>query len=133
MLSLHCRKRSGVATASRLLRLCNYHSYPDPDEVPVIKTNLSSVQKQIEKSKGPWKDEFLGMKNKFNVATCFPGVKEAAIDAKAPPPVPEMTKLDNGLTVVSIKTPDMTMSSFAFLINAGRYALVLKMEAESIY
>lgn len=60
------------------------------------------------------------MKKKFDIATCFPGYKESFVDAKTQPaPVPEMTKLDNGLTVVSIKTSDMTMASFSFLINAG--------------
>jgi hypothetical protein len=80
------------------------------------------VQKQIEKSNGPWQEEFLEIKKKFNIATCFPGYEESFVDAKTQPaPLPEMTKLDNGLTVVSIKTPDMTMASFSFLINAGRY------------
>lgn len=120
MLSQHCRKRSG-ALASRLLRVCNYHSYPLDNEVPVIKTNISTVQKQIKKSEGKWNEEFLEMKKKFDISTSFPGFEETFVDAKKQDaPVPEMTKLENGLTVVSIKTPDMAMTSFAFLINAGR-------------
>ena len=121
MLSQHCRKRSGVALTSHFLRVCNYHSYPLDNEVPIIKNNLSSVQKQIKKSEGRWQEDFLGMKNKFDISTCFPGYEESFVDAKTQSaPLPEMTKLENGLTVVSIKTPDMTMASLAFLINGGR-------------
>lgn len=34
---------------------------------------------------------------------------------------PQITKLENGLTVVSVEADDMTMSSFVFLIKSGRY------------
>jgi hypothetical protein len=44
------------------------------------------------------------------------------VDAKnTTAPLPEMTELENGLKVVSITTADMTMTSLAFLIDAGRY------------
>lgn len=110
-----------MAVISNLLRACNYHSYPDANEVPIVKTNLSTVKKQFEKDKGPWANELLEMQKKYDITSCFPGVKETFVDAKTTAvPVPEMTQLDNGLKVVSITTPDMTMSSFCFLINSGR-------------
>jgi len=109
-----------VALTSRLIGVSNYHTYPEPGEVPILSTSRSTVPKQIEKSKGPWKDEFLGIKNKFNIAKAFPGFEETQMSAKnTAAPVPDMTRLDNGLKVVSIATPDMTMSSFAFLVDAG--------------
>jgi hypothetical protein len=125
MLSLYCKKRiisSAGLVPSKFLRACNYHSYPEPGEVPIIKTTRSTVEKKFEKSKGPWKDEFMGIKNKFNIATAFPGFEESSVDAKnTTAPLPEMTQLENGLKVVSITTADMTMTSLAFLIDAGRY------------
>ena len=104
--------------------VCSYHTYPQPGEKPLITKHKSTVQKQLDKSSGQWEDELKKLKNKFNVSSRFPGYEESSVDAKTrAAPEPEMTKLDNGLTVVSLDTVEKTMKSFAFLIKSGRFVI----------
>lgn len=60
------------------------------------------------------------MKKKFDMTSCFPGFKETRVEAgKMHAPVPEVTVLENGLTVTSMETIDSTMCSLSFLVNTG--------------
>lgn len=120
MLTRFSTNRRSVLVASRVLRVCAYHTYPEPGEVPVITESRSSTPKRLDKSIGPWSQELIEIKKKFDITTQFPGFEGVSGNAKTQAaPQPEMTKLDNGLTVVSIDNAEKVMTSFAFLINSG--------------
>ena len=91
-----------------------YHSYPDPDDVPVITTAKSDVSKKLNKEEV----EFQEMK-KFNMQKDFkiPFGKEVPSFAQQPKTL--LTKLPSGLTVASQDMPGL-MSSVALLVKSGR-------------
>lgn len=97
-----------------MLQSRGYHSYPDPNEKPVITTSVSSVEKQIKDKNGK---EFT-LDSKFNLEKMFPGVPVSkGINSSVAPEV-KSTILSNGLTVATQEMPGL-MSSFAFMIGTG--------------
>lgn len=91
-----------------------YHSYPDPNEKPIINTFTSKHTKVLDKAN----PEF-SLNSVFKMSTPFPGVPvSSGINASAPPPT-LFTTLNNGLTVASQDIPGM-MSSIALIVRTGR-------------
>ena len=101
--------------------VCAYHSYPDPKEKPILTDTKSNHVKTINKNEQPWSEEFKSLKNRFDMSTSFPGFENSGSSSVVnSAPLPMCSKLDNGLTVVSIDSSDNTMASFAFLVKCGR-------------
>lgn len=91
-----------------------YHSYPDPNEKPVVKTSVSKYEKSIDKA-----TLSLALDSKFKVDTLFPGVPVSKGIGATPPPPTLSTVLDNGLRVASQEMPGL-MTSIAILVRTGR-------------
>jgi hypothetical protein len=106
-----------------------YHSYPDPDEIPIIthytpsspspslSSSLASLSSSSPSSIEKMKERFSLRQTQLKNESLVPKRNAKAF-------VPEITKLENGLTVVSTEADDMTMSSFAFLIKSGRFTFL---------
>lgn len=90
----------------------SYHSYPDENEVPTITHSISSVQKQVDKTG-------FDLDKKFAFDRPFPGVPQPQGIVDSTIPKPNITKLDNGLTVASQDVPGL-MTSFALIVRTGR-------------
>lgn len=93
--------------------LQSYHSYPDPDDKPVITSAKSTVKPKLDKSS-------MKLDSKFRLDKIYPGFSASDKSNNLPAPKTEMTKLANGLTVASQDVPGL-MTSFAFMVRAGRY------------
>jgi hypothetical protein len=92
----------------------SYHSYPDPNEKPIIHTSKSTQAKTYNKD-----DPAFQLAAKFKLDKLFPGVDMATgIGATQSPPT-ITTTLDNGLSVASQELPGM-MTSIALLVKTGR-------------
>jgi hypothetical protein len=103
-----------VARAGAAMGCRNYHSYPEPNEVPVITTKKAEVGVKPTKNE----EEFRAMK-KFDVKKVY-GVGEAATVSSVPSQPPtRITRLRNGLTVASQDMPGL-MSSIQLLVKSGR-------------
>ncbi len=95
------------------LLLCEYHSYPDPSDTPIVSKAKSEIKKQLEKMVR------FDLHEKFKLDAVFPGTPISAGISKNAPPKTLSTKLNNGITVASQDMPGM-MSSFAVIVRAGR-------------
>lgn len=96
-----------------------YHSYPDPNETPIVKTSTSNHAKVLDKTSPEY-----SLNSVFKMDNPFPGVPVSkGINASAPPPT-LYTSLSNGLTVASQDIPGM-MSSIALIVRTGRYNYIL--------
>jgi hypothetical protein len=92
-----------------------YHSYPDPNEKPVINVTQSTHAKTYDKTLPDFK-----LDQKFRMENQFPGTPVSTGIGATPPPPTLTTVLDNGLTVATQDMPGM-MSSIAIIVRAGRY------------
>lgn len=90
-----------------------YHSYPDPDEKPIISQTISSAAKTVKKDNAQY--EHL---ERFDMHKPFTGTENLGVADTSSQPPTRTSKLDNGLTLASIHTPGL-MASFAFIVNAG--------------
>lgn len=104
--------RHSVASA---VNFRGYHSYPDPNEVPVIKTSQPSSPKVYDK-----KTPEFQLDQKFKMDDIFPGVPVSKGIGSSPPPPTLYTTLANGLTVASQEMPGL-MTSVALIVRTGRY------------
>jgi hypothetical protein len=93
----------------------SYHTYPDPKEEPKISSIVSNATKTLDKSRN---DFALDSKFKFEIP--FPGTNIPGEKSDTSPPQIVSSVLDNGLTVATQEVPGL-MSSFTFLVKAGRY------------
>lgn len=106
-----------LSTTIKVPQIRSYHSYPDPDETPKITQSVSDVKKQLDKT--PFQ-----LQKSYSFAKPFPGAPTSkGIDTHSKL-VTSVSKLDNGLTVASQDLPGL-MTSFAFIVKAGRYPLSL--------
>ena len=96
----------------------SYHSYPDPNEKPNITYAKANAQKTLNKQ-----DKEFQLDNRFKLDNLFPGTPISKGISKDNAPKTIVSTLDNGLTVASQEMPGL-MSSFAFLVKAGRYKLI---------
>ena len=94
MLRISSHLKGRKEYAFRILSANNYHSFPDPDEKPIISTNKSNVQKTVDKS-----DLFL--KEDFKINNKSPKVDGGLVGSKTITPITECTTLSNGLKVAS--------------------------------
>ena len=110
-----------------------YHSYPDPNEAPIItqyQHNPSASSSSLQKKKA-YSSEMIQQLANLKYRLSFEKVdpmaqpKQRDLDLIKKEISPQITKLENGLTVVSVEADDMTMSSFVFLIKSGRYGSLL--------
>lgn len=100
--------------------LCrSYHSYPDPNEVPIISSFKSAVTKQLDKSQSPF-----NLDKKFRLDKAFPGIPITSGNTSSQYPKTYVSKLDNGITIASQDLPSL-MSSFTVIVGAGRFLLNL--------
>lgn len=90
-----------------------YHSYPDPNEKPVIQQTRSDVTKQLDKSQPEFK-----LHDKFKLDKLFPGTPVSKGIGSAPPPDTVSTKIENGLTVASQDLPGL-MTTIALVVRTG--------------
>lgn len=94
---------------------CGYHSYPEPDEKPIITATKSEVApKRFDKTLPEFK-----LKESYGLSQVFPGTPISKGIIKTSPPKTVSTILANGLTVATQEMPGM-MSSFALLVRTGR-------------
>eukprot|EP00607_Mallomonas_marina_P000776 CAMPEP_0182431346 /NCGR_PEP_ID=MMETSP1167-20130531/48485_1 /TAXON_ID=2988 /ORGANISM="Mallomonas Sp, Strain CCMP3275" /LENGTH=425 /DNA_ID=CAMNT_0024617591 /DNA_START=239 /DNA_END=1517 /DNA_ORIENTATION=- len=91
----------------------SYHSYPDPNELPVITSKVSDYKKTVSKDG----KEFEAMK-KFSMGKVFAGVPQSLGIKNTKAPETEVSYLPNGLTVASQELPGL-MSSFALIVGTG--------------
>lgn len=92
-----------------------YHSYPDPNEKPVVFQSKSEAVKQIlSKSSSQFT-----LDKKHSLDSIFPGTPLSKGISNSAPPHTISTILPNGLTVATQEMPGL-MSSFAFLVRTGR-------------
>jgi hypothetical protein len=92
-----------------------YHSYPNPEERPVIST--TQAPKEMKKLFKDGSDFYLH--DKFRLDLPFSGTPpfKPIVSSKTPPTL--STRLENGLTVATQETPGL-MSSIAFIVRTGR-------------
>jgi hypothetical protein len=123
MLGRILSKQIKISRSSSLQTLCrSYHSYPDPNEVPVITHYQHKPQQETGKIRSPEMiQQIADLKYRLSFDKVDPlnNQTEKNIHPKIEI-LPQITKLENGLTVVSVEADDMTMSSFVFLIKSGR-------------
>ena len=91
-----------------------YHSYPDPNEKPIINTATSTVNKTITNKDTT---EFQ-LDRSFKLDQPFPGVPISRGIGSLTQPTTMTTKLENGLIVASQEIPGM-MTAFALIVRAG--------------
>ena len=96
-----------------------YHSYPDPNEKPNITYAKANAEKIFDK-----KDKKFQLDDRFKMDNLFPGTPISKGISKENAPQTIVSTLDNGLTVASQEMPGL-MSSFSFLVKAGRYIKML--------
>lgn len=94
--------------------LRSYHSYPDPDEKPVIQTNQSTYVKTHNKE-----DPKFQLDQKHKLDKIFPGVVVSSGIGSTQQPPTLTSILDSGLSVASQEMPGM-MTSIALIVRAGR-------------
>jgi hypothetical protein len=115
--------KQNVSRSYSLQTLCrSYHSYPDPNESPVITQYQHKPQQQQPRTLSPEMIQQLA-DLKFRLSFGKVDTLNAQAEKTIYPKIeilPQITKLENGLTVVSVEADDMTMSSFVFLIKSGR-------------
>jgi hypothetical protein len=97
-----------------------YHSYPDPNEKPVVSQALSTASRSLDKS-----NQIFQLDKKFRLDEAFPGIKLGQGSNASTYPETRITRLQNGITVASQDLPSSLMSSFAVIIDAGRYSVVI--------
>eukprot|EP01041_Mallomonas_annulata_P007059 gene7059-14362_t len=102
------RISAGAVSLPRL-----YHSYPDPNETPVISSTTSKQEKTVLKSG----EDFEAML-KFSMKDVFAGVPISSGIKNTKAPQTEVSRLSNGLTIASQELPGL-MSSFALIIGSG--------------
>jgi hypothetical protein len=112
-----------------------YHSYPDPSEAPVISQYLipgSTESRQKMKTRSPEMiQNIANLKHRLSFEKSSDDAEQERknFSSKATQKrnefLPQITKLENGLTVVSVEADDMTMSSFTFLLKSGRLNTIL--------
>ena len=112
-----CRRktllRQVVKVENRLRREC-YHSFPDPSEVPLVSSTLSTHKKTFNKDL----PEFSISQN-FRLDRPFAFSQTKTSSSSNGVPKTHATKLPNGITVASIDTPGL-MTTFSFLVQTGR-------------
>lgn len=102
----------------KLMPLCRgYHSYPDPNEKPVISTFKSDGKKLGDKAA-------ISLKNSHRMDIPFPGSPTPTGIGKNSAPVIKESKLSNGLTVTSQELPGSLMVTLGFIVKCGRYILL---------
>lgn len=97
----------------------HYHTYPDPNEIPIITsakstlTSVAAIPKNLE-------NLLLNSNASFSMDASFPGfdLSSTQFDGQLTSPPTRTTKLSNGLTVATQDTPSL-MTSFAFAIGSG--------------
>lgn len=93
-----------------------YHSYPDPNEKPNITyAKANATEKMLDKN-----DKKFQLDDRFKIDNLFPGTPISKGISKENAPQTIVSTLENGLTVASQEMPGL-MSSFSFLVKAGRY------------
>ena len=109
--------KTRMTCSKSLTSLCgvqrNYHTYPAPDEKPILTKFKSSTVRQEKKGKEFDVNELLKMES--NIA---PTATNAA-DATVPVFVEHSSQLSNGIRVVSQDTTGL-MTSFSFTVGSGR-------------
>jgi hypothetical protein len=112
-----CRRktllRQVVKVENRLRREC-YHSFPDPAEVPLVSSTMSTHKKTFNKDL----PEF-SIDQNFRLDRPFAFSPTKASSSSNGVPKTQATKLPNGITVASIDTPGL-MTTFSFLVQTGR-------------
>lgn len=110
-----CKKvaRPVVSTAATLR---GYHTYPDPDEAPIISTARSDAKNGTSKTG----EEFRSMSLRYDINKAFGIPKDMRAIPLTKQPRTEITKLANGLTIATQDMPGM-MCSMALLVKTGRY------------
>ena len=111
-------KVAGQAVKGISVNFRQYHSYPDPNEKPIIKTTQANHTKTYDKSNPEFQ-----LNPKFKMDKLFPGTPISSGIGASPPPPTLYTQLENGLTVASQEIPGM-MTSAALIVRTGRYFLV---------
>lgn len=98
-----------------------YHSYPDPNETPIV-TQYQVKPKEKSKKSPQMIEQIANLNARFGfLKSSNPqSTSNEKISIQKRELIPQITKLENGLTVVSVEADDMTMSSFVFLIKSGR-------------
>lgn len=91
-----------------------YHSYPDPNEVPKVSQTKATLTNFTNKSR----DSFQ-LNPKFRLDVEFPGVPSSSGININSYPKTHITKLANGITVASQDLPSL-MSSIAVIVGSGR-------------
>lgn len=92
-----------------------YHTYPDPDETPVVSNAKSEVERTLSKAG----EEYDAMK-RYDMDKPFDlpdGIRSVPFTKQ---PKTEMTTLANGLTIATHDMPGL-MCSVALLVKTGRY------------
>ena len=109
----------GAAAKVTLGSAACYHSYPDPNERPIV-TNAKSDAKRTMNKKGD-KDiiKKISIDEKFRLDVIFPGVPVSKGLQSKVAPNPISTKLSNGVTIATQDMPGSMMSSFSFMIASG--------------
>jgi hypothetical protein len=105
-----------------------YHSYPDPKEAPIItqySVPLNTEQKMKQRTP-EMVQNIANLKHRLSFENMPLDTQEQdknkiSSTHKRNEFLPQITKLENGLTVVSVEADDMTMSSFTFLLKSGRF------------
>lgn len=92
-----------------------YHSYPDPNEKPVITTSIHKRD-----ATNPSKKDDISLDKKFKIDSIFPGVPVTrGIKPGEQAPETKSTKLKNGITVATQEVPGSLMSSITFMLGSG--------------
>lgn len=100
----------------KLTPLCRgYHSYPDPNEKPVVSTFKSDGKKLGAKPA-------ISLKNSLPMDVAFPGSPTPTGIGKNSAPAIKESKLSNGLIVTSQELPGSLMVTLGFIVKSGRYA-----------
>lgn len=99
---------------NKLTPLCRgYHSYPDPNEKPVVSTFKSDGKKMGEKAA-------IALKNSLPMDVAFPGSPTPTGIGKNSAPTIKESTLSNGLTVTSQELPGSLMVTLGFIVKCGR-------------
>ena len=118
--SLIKMKKMHIRSLSLIRNNCprrSYHSYPDPNEKPIIQQFRANHEKVLNKE-----DASFQLNDRFKLHSVFPGTPISKGISKDNAPRTVSSKLQNGLTVISQETPGL-MVSFALLVKAGRFQL----------
>lgn len=91
-----------------------YHTFPDPNEKPVITTSISEIKKQLDKSKLD-----ISLDDTFKMHNQFPDFNNYNKSISNVNTKTLSTTLKNGLVVASEDRYSL-MTSLAFVVKTGR-------------